>query len=166
MAGGSSQRPPAHAEGERRTPTFVSFSLLSRFPNDTKLITLFDIRQAQMDELSRIAFHEFHLRLEGHLRAYQSGLIQGIMPETLSRKVEEALVIAREHQIEIELDICEFVVLTFQLGPRFDLQLEYAWAKEILSDREMSPAVKIMQIKSRMANSNQPLPSGGDEEIE
>lgn len=123
------------------------------------------IRQEQIDELNRIAFQEFHMRIESHLRDSYPELIEGLTLMALSQKVEEAVVIAKKHEIEIELDLCEFAVLTFKLGPHFEFQPDYEWAKEILADGEMTPAVKIMQLNARLENDNQPLPAVEGNEI-
>lgn len=143
----------------------MTFFLAGLVPHNKKVTVLLHIRQEQIDELNRIAFQEFHVRIESHLRDSYPELIEGLTPEALSRKVEEAAVTAKKNQIEIELDLCEFVVLTFELGPHFELQAEYNWAKEILADSEMTPAVKIMQINARLENDNQPLATATENEI-
>lgn len=95
------------------------------------------IRAEQMAVIERARWRAFVERALDYARAHWSE--QADLPE----RVDRALSAARGHGMRSEFDLLRYVALSFVLGPRFDDDQQFPWAREVLQAPQYGARTKM-----------------------
>lgn len=89
------------------------------------------IRAAQLDVFQQRAEAAFEARVIEILQARYAETVAGLPPDLLHERVRLAIARARAHGFTWQSSIMGFVVMMFELGPRFDSHPAFARALAI-----------------------------------
>jgi hypothetical protein len=101
------------------------------------------IRAAQMAVFERAKAAELVSALTGTLAESYPALAAELGAAELERRLLEAAERARQHGIEKSNDLARYLNIACALGPRFDEDDRYPWARPILASPEMTPSGKV-----------------------
>jgi hypothetical protein len=121
------------------------------------------IRKEQMNVLSAYMGQAFEERIIRHIRQnfpdqYKQLGDTDAREDNLRKLIRQGIERARRYGIESERDAARFVELMIRIGPTFEELPEYAWAKAVLSDPNISGHGRVelihQQLESRTASAN------------
>ncbi len=100
-----------------------------------------------MDILSGQNYENFVARLIRHIEITHPEKTWSMQEEKLPDRIEKVIKEAQSYGIENENDVAAYVDLNFEFGNEFELAPERFWAREILSDRQMTGHEKIVKLE-------------------
>ena len=107
------------------------------------------IRQEQLDALGAYVEKNFKRQMREQLRADYAHYIAGLNDAQLASFVEQSVAKAKSYNIDIKRDVADYLVILLHHGVDFELQPEYDWALEILSDPNLEGGTKILQFHTQ-----------------
>jgi hypothetical protein len=115
------------------------------------------IRQEQMHAFARNAREMFVRRSVDHIRSLLPDEYARLGEERVRDSVEHAIARCRQYGITEGYDVLRYVNLMYTLGHHFDDDGQYAWAADLLKDRQISPRIRldllVEQAKMTLADS-------------
>lgn len=85
-------------------------------------------------------------RMTDHLRKHFPAYCDGLGESLTRQAILEGIGRASEYSIVGDRNVCRFIDLLFAFGPTFDLEPDFAWAREILEDSSVDSAAKMKRL--------------------
>ncbi|QSQ23750.1 hypothetical protein JY651_01820 [Pyxidicoccus parkwayensis] len=101
------------------------------------------IRREQLDALGLARREAFIDRLAEKLRRHWASECEGLDAPALRERIGDAIDRAAKYELRAEVDVARYLNITFALGPRFDEDPRYPWARAILEEEAFTPAKKV-----------------------
>lgn len=114
------------------------------------------IRQAQVDAMVADRLRRFVRAMTARIAARDPLLAAELGEAELRARVQRAVDRSLATGIKAERDVETFVDLAFELGPRFEEELERDWAREMLSEPSRSGSLKMKLLLLGMSRLRRP----------
>jgi hypothetical protein len=108
------------------------------------------IRKSQMEVFSRQMVKQFEDIMVLHLREDLEDRFKDLSEEDLRAFIRKGVSKAKNYGIERECDIEGFIDLMALLGPDFDVEEEFQWARDLLIKKDMQPEARLNEIFERI----------------
>lgn len=99
------------------------------------------VLDAQMDHLAEITRADFTTDMRSYLRERYPDTCAPMTDEDLDARIEHGMARSASYGIDSADDVARYIDLTFQLGPSFDTELD--WARSILHRRDFTGRIRI-----------------------
>ncbi|WP_164017518.1 hypothetical protein [Pyxidicoccus trucidator] len=104
------------------------------------------IRREQLDVLALTRREAFIDRLVAQLRKHWSEECEALEDAALRERVGDAIDRAAKYELRAEVDMARYVNVTLALGPAFDEDPRYPWARAILEEEAFTPGKKVERL--------------------
>jgi hypothetical protein len=109
--------------------------------------TVLRISAEQYQRLSEMARQDFRRRAFQHLIRVHPEFVAARDDHAVLEWIDETTQRARLYDIDHEAEVVGFIELTIRHGRRFDLDPEKRWARDILSNGDLTDAEKIDELR-------------------
>ena len=107
------------------------------------------IRPDQEAVLLRAKRERFVTRVMAHLRRHWTEEVSGMDEAGLRDHIETHRDKAEDYGVDIEADVMKYIEVASLLGPGFDNDAAYPWAKKILRNADWRGRVKAQLLRER-----------------
>lgn len=110
------------------------------------------IRDEQMAVFREHALKKFELQMVSHFNRYLPKQTKALGNKDLRSLIRDGMNKATIYGFAIEYDMSRYIALMLLLGPQFDTDPEFSWAKEILDDEDLGGGRGTMDVLYEKAN--------------
>ena len=107
---------------------------------------MFVMRNRHLESFSKSAAETFEDRMVGQLHARFPVECSELGDESVRQRIRDGMKRAPTYEICTERDVAHFIRLMFGIRPDFDTSRKTAWAKEIVSDTQVSASQRLTTI--------------------
>jgi hypothetical protein len=104
------------------------------------------IRREQLDVLAQTRREAFIDRLVAQLRKHWTSECEALESDALHERVGDAIDRAAKYELRAEVDVARYVNVTLALGPAFDEDPCYPWARAILEEEAFTASKKVERL--------------------
>ncbi len=101
------------------------------------------IRNEQIEAFNEARVSKFEQYMYDHLRKWIPGQCAELGEEAVRQRIHDGIDRAARYDVFGQRDLARFIDLMFVLGPRFDRDSRYPWARDILADDKLVPTEKV-----------------------
>lgn len=113
---------------------------------------MFTIRRAQMQALSAARLADAQVALQEMLQRHWAGAAEAAGAEGVRRLAAQAIEAATARGLDDAGGMAAYLNVMMALGPDFEQDPAYAWARQVLDDTALRPAARMQRLVALVSN--------------